>query len=337
MKNKYIQEIKDYLQSKGVLKEEIDQIISDYESIYDEALESGLTDEEIIEKLGDPKSIYSVLKEDLTRKITVPSKITGVMVFLAVIAFVLIGQLTNVWHPTWLVFMAIPLSGILTSVSSIKHKIIGSLPFISLIIYFTVSHFYTPFYLYGWPVFLLTLIGGMLDIKSDIRKIIMLVLFVLTIALYYVLSIITQNWYLPLLLFIVPVIYGLFINVIKIQVKLLSSKILLSIGIAIVLTYFIVSILTKAWAWSWVILLVVPMLSVYEQEKFSNPGAYIPFISVILFFLIGYFIEGGWTYSWMFLLANPIVTIIYPKKRKVDEANIIEIPEEEEEIEEDLE
>lgn len=36
--------------------------------------------------------------------------ITGIVSILAVAVFVLLGFLLNTWHPTWLVFLAVPLT-----------------------------------------------------------------------------------------------------------------------------------------------------------------------------------------------------------------------------------
>lgn len=362
MKNKYLDDLREFLKIKYVSNLEIESIIDEYSILYDEAIESGLTDEEIISKLGSPIDIYESLKEDLNKEIKFESKATGLMVFVSIILFFVVGQafklwnyswlffflipLTavlsgkksrsklpavlvfvvtplfyvlgrayNLWHPAWLLFLLIPLAGVL-NIKNEKEKLVGMMPFITVIVYFIISYVYNDFYLYGWPIFLLIPLVGCIYIENKIGQIIMASTLLLSTVIYYLLAFLFGLWSWPLLIFIVPIAYAIYAKYINIDFPLFNNMYLATGLFSILITYLVVSLLTTGWAWSWMILLLVPMLTVYGKHKFTNIIEYMPFISLILFYSFGYFIEGGWVYSWLFFLLIPMVSIVFPKKEK---------------------
>lgn len=44
----------------------------------------------------------------------IPGMVTGLVALLAVIAYMILGFAFGLWHPGWLVFMAIPIAGAIT-------------------------------------------------------------------------------------------------------------------------------------------------------------------------------------------------------------------------------
>jgi len=44
----------------------------------------------------------------------IPGMVTGLVALLAVIAYMILGFAFGLWHPGWLVFMAIPIAGTIT-------------------------------------------------------------------------------------------------------------------------------------------------------------------------------------------------------------------------------
>lgn len=362
MKGNYLEDLKKYLERKNIDRLQINEIVIEYSILYDESKDEGFADEEIIKKLGTPKEIYYSLKEDLfkdasyvrrgkvtglmvfislilffvvgnafdlwhyswlfffliplstlltgkRRRINLP----GTMVFLSLIAFFLLGMIGDLWHPGWLVFLLIPMAGILSSGAK-GYKLVSLMPFLVTISYFVASSINSDFYLYGWPVFLLIPLIGSLYIEERLKRNLMFFSLVLSIVLYYTFSIIFSDWSWPLLFYLIPLSYGIYSKYIKVEIGIANNIFLSSLALIVLVGYLVVSLLTGGWAWSWMILLLIPMIAIYGENKFTNIVEYTPFISVILFFSVGYFIDGGWVYSWLFFLMIPMAGILFDTK-----------------------
>ncbi len=65
-------------------------------------------------------------------------KIIGVTPFIAVFIFLLIGFTKDVWHPTWLVFMSVPIVGAFLATENIKDAIMGGTTLIVVTIFMAV-------------------------------------------------------------------------------------------------------------------------------------------------------------------------------------------------------
>lgn len=364
MKSNYLHVLKKYLERKNVDRHQINEIVIEYSILYDEVKEAGFSDEEIIIKLGNPKEIYDSLKDDLYKDISfvrrgkvtglmvfvslilffvvgnafdlwayswlffflIPlsgivmgkrrwKNLPGIMVFLSLAAFFLLGMIGDLWHPGWLVFLSIPLSAILSNGPK-GYKLVASMPFITLIIYFIVSSIYQDFYLYGLPLFLLIPLTGTIHMEDKLKRNLMFGSLLLSIILYYTFGLIFDNWIWPLLAFVMPLTYAIYTKNLKVQIGIINNPFLALLSILVLVGYFVVSLLTTGWAWTWMFLLLIPMIAIYGENKFSNIVEYTPFISVVLFYSVGYFIDGGWTYSWLFFLMIPMTGIIFDTKVK---------------------
>ncbi|HHX80848.1 MAG TPA: DUF1700 domain-containing protein [Acholeplasmataceae bacterium] len=365
-KNEYLKELKEIFKINHVDPKETEQIIADYEELFNEGLDQGLTDEEVVIKLGEPKEVFKSLKQDLSFKIKHQSKTTGLMVFITLILFFTLGYgfnlwdynwlsfflipitaiVTNVkdknkypalsvflsfiiffifgarfglWHPLWLIFFTIPITAIVVHVEK-KQAIIALMPFLSIIIYILVSYFYPVFYKTGWTLFFLTPIVASFTKPFTNTKVWLGIILILSVMIYIGLSIKFGNWRWPLFVFLLPFFYGLLTKMVNVKFPikyLLKHPILFALFIAIIASYLIVSIVYQGWSWTWTILLLIPMLFIYLEEKFKNIVSYMPFVSVILFFLFGKFIEDGFNWSWMFFFLIPMTAIITdgPKKK----------------------
>ncbi len=368
MKQKYINDLKEYLESKFVIKEDIDKITEEYIELYDEAHDAGLEHDEIVKKLGSPKFIYYSLKDDLNKEYK-GSKITGLMVFISLILFFVVGQAFNLWayswmffflipitamlagnknrkklpgivvfisvsiymilgmgfglwHPSWLVFLLIPLAGIIVS-NDDKSRVVGMIPFITVIIYIILGYMDSVFYLYAWPIFLLIPLFGVIFIEDKLDRIILISTLLLSIAGYYIIGFTLNEWVWSLLLYLVPISYAIYKKHIKIEIELFNN-VILGISIVVILAlYLIISLLTGGWAYTWVLLMLIPMIGIYSETKFKYIVSYMPFISVILFYVFGYFIKGGFAYSWLFFLLIPMSGILFPKKKKNDNEEVV--------------
>lgn len=160
--NNYINKLKEYLYDKDVSKEQIKEIVSDYEEFYEEYLNNGFTDEEIVIKLGSARDIYRNLRSTLKMsedyeikkiKNKQKSKIVSLTPFIATIIFILVGYFTGVWHPTWLIYLIVPLSSVLIYSKNILDALLNSSPFISTALFLVIG-FYTGHWHPTWLVFL---------------------------------------------------------------------------------------------------------------------------------------------------------------------------------------
>lgn len=157
MKDKYLKELKKYLENQNVTKEDIVEIIIDYNEFYEGYLDKGYENQEIKEKLGTPKKVYQSIKNTITKEPSQKNKSSrwvAIAPFIAVISFVILGYYFKTWHPTWLVFLIIPASGAFFSAGDIRKKIIRTIPFIALVTYFLIGHYLKTWHP-TWLVFLL--------------------------------------------------------------------------------------------------------------------------------------------------------------------------------------
>ncbi len=82
---------------------------------------------------------------------------------LLVIVYVYIGLTYEIWHPTWLMFLLIPLGAMLYSRFILKERIefVAFTPFIAVAIFFLWGEYYNA-YAYSWLVFLMIPITAIL-------------------------------------------------------------------------------------------------------------------------------------------------------------------------------
>lgn len=173
MKANYINKLLEVL--KIVFSDaEANAITDDYKELYEDYLANGFTDEEVIKKLGDPKDIVKSLLEDqnrifprvVKRSVTLPKsnqrKLIQAMPILSVMIFLILGYTLEAWHPGWLVFLSIPVSGILFAPYK-KRKLAALSPFIAVTIFMLVGTYVENGFMYSWLAFLLIPLFGILS------------------------------------------------------------------------------------------------------------------------------------------------------------------------------
>lgn len=57
--------------------------------------------------------IMSIIVDVIEGRKDISAKVTGIVALVCIIAFILIGFLAGIWHPTWLIFFAVPISGVI--------------------------------------------------------------------------------------------------------------------------------------------------------------------------------------------------------------------------------
>ncbi len=243
-------------------------------------------------------------------------KFVALSPFIAVVTFMLTGFLTGIWYPTWLVFLLIPILAIILNVED-KHKLVALSPFIATIAYFITAFLYPPFYLYGWCVYAFVLLAAAFTDPITWKKLFWAVLTIGAVVAHLLIGFNTGLWQYAWIVYAVPVLFGIFVHELEIRISIFNNwrknPYLTFIGLSVILIYLVVSIAFNAWYWSWMIILVIPMLGVYSTQKFHYPVAYAPFVATILFYSTGFFL-GWWQYSWMFFLMIPILGVLSSHK-----------------------
>ena len=99
------------------------------------------------------------------RKNAIAGSITGLVALLATVAFLLIGFLTGQWHPTWMVFLAIPIMGIIVDIATHRRDIAGKITGVVSILCtvgFLLMGFLGELWHPGWIIFLAIPISGVI-------------------------------------------------------------------------------------------------------------------------------------------------------------------------------
>lgn len=241
-------------------------------------------------------------------------KIVALTPFISVIVFFMLGIFFQLWHPGWLIFLIIPVTAILLNVES-KNKIVALLPFVLVITYILIGTYVNnEFYRYGFTMFaLIPVLAIILNYKKP-KDVIILIAILLAVAAHLFIYFTTKDLNFAWLPYLFPVLVGILTGHIQIMwdndLEKPKSKIIMSFSLLVIVAYLLVSFLVGTiWTWSWIILLIIPMMGVYHGTGFKHPVAYMPFICVSAFMLLGT-LGGYWNFAWMVFLLVPITAIL---------------------------
>ena len=330
-KTSFLEALREALQEREVNAKVIDDTIKEYASMIDDALEDGESIETFIKRMGSPEKVAKALAK---QQQTPRNKFAALSPFIATIAFFILGVIYQAWHPGWLVFLLIPIAGILTSK---KIQWDGLLVFVILIV-FILGGWQTNLYNPLWSLFLLLIpFGGQKDSPSAKVQLIAKVYTVSAVAIYHVWVVYTMfsriggtpnPWDLiwPLSILIPIVVYAFINGTIRISIGSFNNakdKKYTIMGLSftgfITLVYFTLGILIPGfWHPGWLIFLLIPVVSVSLGSKKFPLGPLSPFIATTLFVLVGEYVsipgqDTGYTLSWLFFLLIPITGILFSK------------------------
>ena len=313
MKNNYLEELKKLLSDYQMEDFEKQDILSDYEEIYEGWTEKGLNDEEVEKKLGNPRSIIKDLTEGY-RKVEKPipggERIIALSPFLATITFFILGFGFNLWHPGWLVFFIIPILGIFTGKKgmSVLNLFVSLSPFVATIIF--VFLYDNGDAVPGWLIFLIIPILGIINEKNIIKMMIMELLIIFGIILYLYLGYnYTDMWGYALVSFVPITLYSIIVGDIEVGIGGASKEYKILILITTIV-FFLLGFLLNLWEVAWLIFLLIPVYAINKEVPEKDKLVSIsPFIALTLFFLLGYFLNI-WEYSWLAFFIIPIIAIV---------------------------
>ena len=174
MKQDYINELASLLDLYEMDSQEKEDILSDYNDMYDHYEDYGMTHEQIRDKLGAPSSIIGDLTEGFRKQSEIKeikassrnTKITALSPFVALILFFVLGFAFNLWAYSWMAFLLIPVVAIIVNVGPRGETLIALSPFVALIGYGILGFVYNLWHP-GWLIFLIIPVTAIL---TSVRK-----------------------------------------------------------------------------------------------------------------------------------------------------------------------
>jgi hypothetical protein len=101
----------------------------------------------------------------MSKKDVITGSVTGLVAIVAIAIFLVLGFTLSVWHPAWLVFLAIPVTSIIVEIVTKKRNISGSVTgavAIAATAAFLLMGFLGGFWHPGWVVFLAVPLSGII-------------------------------------------------------------------------------------------------------------------------------------------------------------------------------
>lgn len=317
------QKLKEYKYEPSV----INDVLEDHQTMIEEAVERGRTEEEYISTLSSPKQIARSLKGVEKRNEKEP-KLVALSPFVATIAFFLLGFLYNAWHPGWLVFLSIPVAGILFGTEAGDDtRLVALSPFIATTAFFLIGTYtptllgYTFTYVDAWLVFFIIPILGLANDKSILGRI-SLVAFIVVPLIYFYLQLTNPSVY-NFTVFLLLAVLGIASGVIKIKISIemgewrtqLRNIVVVAISLlAITAGYLYLGFYNNGWHPWWVLFLLLPMIILFVSKDDDRLSlvAYSPFVATIAFILVGHY-YNAYQLSWLFFLIIPILGVLEDK------------------------
>jgi uncharacterized membrane protein len=314
MKKEYLDHLKRKLEEFEADQADIRDILADYGQLYDDAISRGMDDDGVLDLLGNPDDVAHELLETLRlkRPAQIRRKFIALMPFISVIVFMLLGLLGDLWHPGWLVFLVIPVAGILTGTSQ-KRSVVAIMPFISVVafVFLGLEGLWNP----GWLVFLSIPMTAVLFSKDKVKTVVYETLFIIAIVTYLWVGYTYGQWAYGALAFLLPVIYGVmtedivfFADFPKDPVHRRRAMIVILVSLLATVIFVITGMMFGAWGYMWQVFLLIPVTGIIVSGHF-RVTAIAPFVATILFFSLGYFLDA-WAWAWLVFLLIPMAGII---------------------------
>lgn len=316
-KKTFIKKLDEYLTEKNVSKDDILQILEDYRDLYDQGLEQGLTNVEIEDKLGNPKQIYEMLKKDLSHEFKT-NKLTGLSVFIAIIIFVVLGSAFDLWRYSWIAFLLIPVTGILTT-TKIKKSLPGLMVFISLAVFMIFGQRYNVYHPL-WLVFLSIPVAGILTSNKKSEIPVALSPFI-ALTIYMLISYYNTDFYkIGWLLFLMIPFLGALTKPITLLKLTLALLILLS-----VIAYLILVYSTGEYGYSLLVFLVPLIFALFTGDfvikivglsKEKDKYLILAILLIVTIYLVTSLLTSAWGVTWLILMLIPMSAIFYSNRFK---------------------
>lgn len=315
MKQKYLDMLSELLSRYDMSDEEKKDIVSDYNEMYDNWTEKGMSPEEVEEKLGKPRSIIGSLVEGY-RRIPKPAdnkaKFIAVSPFISLVIFAILAFGFNEYVYSWMAFLLIPMSAIILSMTGDdrSHVTTALSPFVTAIVYYIIGMEYGLWHP-GWLVFLLIPILGVFNSRSEMKTIVLMIALSPFAALIAFIVIGEQGYYdlSWLVFFVIP-----FLGATTEKVGWKKAFMLIGIPVAVAAYYYFATTYNEPY-WSLFAFthLVIYWLLNGDIIKIDSetPKEYKIVIaaSAATYIIISLF-SGWWAITWLVFLAIPVFAIM---------------------------
>lgn len=311
MKDRYLNQLEDLLLGYRMSEEERQDILDDYESMYDNYSDLGMSDEQIVEKLGAPDTIIGALTEGV-RRVNDESEVTArhgkwiaISPFVALVIFFVSGLQFELWQYAWMAFLIIPVMAI--ALTAGKDKYVALSPFLAVVV-FVVLGFEYQWWHPAWLVFLVIPMVAITQSKSEMSWLEYLsAISIFFLIPVYVLYFGARGEWDPgwLILLGTPVIAVL--NE-KRPLRILIWEVLILGG---ALGYLL---LRQQWSWESSLLAFAPLLAyaTWQDEsglwRMSKPFRYLVLATGAIYVTLGFTLDL-WGFAWLVFLAIPMYAI----------------------------
>ena len=193
MKETYLKKLSNLLDQYAIEKWEKEDILRDYDEMYDACQVKGMTDERIWKTLGFPEEIIDSLAEGYEKKEAIlvskerkkREKLTALSPFIALFLFFGLGFGFDLWQYSWMAFLLIPVIAIILNTDRKTETLIALSPFMAVIGYGVLGFGYDLWHP-GWLVFLLIPVTAiLLERNKKIFEIILALSPFITVAIFF--------------------------------------------------------------------------------------------------------------------------------------------------------
>ncbi len=323
MKQDFLDQLESSLKKRQVVDSDIEDVLNDYNGMYDDAIDRGLSDEETLNLLGNPDDVVKELLDTLRvrdfREVRRKNnKLVALAPFLSIIAFMLLGFIGGMWHPGWLVFLFIPIAGVLGNVNK-KEKFVAISPFISLIVFIFLGVAYQAWHP-GWLMFMLVPIAGVLFGAKKKDRLLGVLPFLALIACILFGTYMVNAWAWSWLFFMLIPFFGALYRGTALDRFLLAPSILIAVGfyLFMYLQYDMLTYGLIGFALPLIIAVILGRVNIVVKfnKSFKNvANLMILIVCLAAFLIVGFTVPNAWGWAWMILLLIPITSVLIQKRR----------------------
>lgn len=319
MKKDYLKRLRDLLDFYQMEENEKQDIINDYDDMYEGYRQKGVDDEDIEEKLGSPRSIIGQLTDGYKRASKPQSKSSKVIAltpFISLIVFMILGVGYSYWEYAWMSFLLIPVTAIILEMGKAKDlNVLTALsPFAVSVVYFVLGMEYSLWHP-GWLVFLFIPVIAILVNSKELKLFELLTALSPFAAVTAFIFLGEAGLWVPgwVVFMIIPVLGAL--NE-KVLYKLVILELLLGVGI---IGYLYIGY-TYTDAWNYALLAFIPIIIyaiinrniVIYRNDFSEKipmGYQITIAITIITYIVLSLLTQAWVITWLILLVIPVYAI----------------------------
>jgi len=329
-KKDFIEKLENELNQRNINQESVEEIIDDYNEIIDGALEKGEDEISVLERIGRPFDIARTLSKvekkqpkqkqndgETKPKRKKEGKFVALSPFIATIAFFVIGFQYGLWHPGWLVFLLIPIAGILEGMrDDFGDALTGLTVFGATIGFFLLGYFYSLWHP-AWMLFLLIPIVGILsDSKDDILdKLVGLTTFAV-IIFYVVMGTYYDLWHPAWVVFFLIPLMTVFDR------KKTSDRLLSVLVFLIIPVFYLYLEYINFSDYNYLIFVVSILIGINQgyihigikvEDLRTKEGLTVVAI-IVAYIVMGIFFDL-WHPGWLVFLLIPVMMMLYEEKR----------------------